>query len=309
MFVAIFSEKEEKPALTVVATDPVQTFESEPQTEESRPVALWIPVQTEGGVVDMQLEEYVLSVLLQEMPADFADEALKAQAVAARTYTLRRFMLGYKHQSAAVCTEASCCQAFCTEGDFLASGGDEKVLERMRFAVESTRGEYVAFENEPIEATYFSCSGGMTEAAVAVWGQEVSYLQATESPGEEGAAHYQETLYFTKEALAKKLGVAFTGASEGWVQNLTYTAGGGVDSVNLCGKEFTGTELRQKLGLRSTNVTFRTDPSGIHITTKGYGHRVGMSQYGANAMALSGSDYRQILSHYYEGTVILEYGG
>ena len=308
MCIAFFMKEEETPTLAA-ATETTASATQTTETQPVRPVTLWIPVETESGITDMQLEEYVLGVLLREMPTYFEAEAMKAQAVAARTYTLRRFLLGYKHDGGAVCTDPSCCQAYVSEEDYLTSGGSSERLSYVRQAVESTRGEYLTYGGEPIEATYFSCSGGMTESAVAVWGQEVAYLQATESPGEENATHFQETVYFTKASLGKKLGVSLSGSSDRWVGNVQYTDGGGVESVSIGGVTFTGTELRSRLGLRSTALEFRADDSGMHITAKGFGHRVGMSQYGANAMALVGNDYRQILEHYYVGTQLTVYGG
>ena len=163
-------------------------------------------------------------------------------------------------------------------------------------------GEQVlTYENALIEATYFSCSGGSTEDAVAVWGNAYPYLKAVDSPGEEHAAHYTDTVTFTPLQFQSALGVILSGTPENWFGPVTYTEGGGVDTMQIGKTIYKGTELRQKLSLRSTAFTVSVGEY-ITITTEGDGHRVGMSQYGADAMAAAGKDYREILAHYYPGT-------
>lgn len=259
-----------------------------------------LPVLLKDGTVEqMDLDTYITAVVLCEMPAEFEPEALKAQAVVARTYALRREKLGNKHSGAAVCTEPSCCQGYKTEQDYLAAGGKETDIEKIKDAVSKTHAEVLTYNGELIEATYFSCSGGMTEDALAVWGSDVPYLRAVESPGEENAKVYKETVEMKIGEFQKLLGVN-TGSCT--VQDIRYTNGGGVESVKISGKVFSGTELRKKLKLRSTamDITFLGDT--VTISTKGNGHRVGMSQYGAEAMAVNGKSYREILAHYYSGT-------
>lgn len=256
----------------------------------------------DGSIVTMDMDEYLVGVLLGELPADFESEAKKAQAVVARTFTRKAYITGGKHGDGSVCTSPGCCQAYISEADYLARGGDRSAVEAAREAVEATSGLVLTFENQLIEATYFSCSGGLTEDAVAVWGTDFPYLRAVESPGEEHAAHYTDTVYFTKGEFADKLGLPLTGNPETWFGQFHYTPGGGVDTVNIGGVTCDGTFLRSRLGLRSTAFTVRTDPEGITITTRGFGHRVGMSQYGADAMAMGGSTFGEILAHYYPGT-------
>jgi stage II sporulation protein D len=166
-------------------------------------------------------------------------------------------------------------------------------------AVSATSGYVLTYEGKPIEATYFSCSGGSTEDAVAVWGADFPYLRAVESPGEEAAAHHRDMLAFSRWELEKKLGVTLTGQ---WLGKITYTACGGVDAICIGGKTFTGKEIRTLLNLRSTAFSIKTEGEEIVIITKGYGHRVGMSQYGADAMARGGSSFAEILAYYYPGT-------
>ena len=254
-----------------------------------------------GNVQQMNLEEYLLGVVLAEMPADFESEALKAQAVVARTYTRKR-MEGSKHETAAVCMDPACCQSWRSEEDYLAQGGRKSSVEKVRQAVADTDGMVLRYDGKLIDATYFSCSGGSTEDAVEVWGQDVPYLQAVESPGEENAPRYSDTVTFTAAEFAQKLGISGTGDPENWFGETTYTDGGGVARMTIHGTEFTGTQLRSKLGLRSTAFVVLVQGQTIEITTRGFGHRVGMSQYGAQAMAKAGSTYGEILAHYYTGT-------
>jgi len=267
--------------------------------------SVYLPVLLEdGSIQQMELDAYVTCVLLAEMPAEFEKDALMAQAVVARTYALRRQETGGKHDGAAVCTESSCCQAYCTPEAFLSRGESGQMLEKIRGAVSETSGKILTYQGKLIEATYFSCSGGRTEDAAAVWGTDIPYLQAVDSPGEESANHYMDTITFSKSEFSERIGVTLSGD---WLGNITYTDGGGVDTIEIGDQVCLGTELRQKLGLRSTAFVITAVGDTVTITTKGFGHRVGMSQYGAEAMAVQGSNFKEILSYYYPGTKLESY--
>ena len=269
-----------------------------------------ISVLTEEDVtIKMDIEDYVTAVVLCEMPADFEMDAIKAQAVVARTYALRRHERGSKHAAAAVCTSAGCCQGYCSEGEFLANGGTKVAVDKVRDAVIQTKGEVLIYNGSLIEAVYFSCSGGKTEDAMAVWGADIPYLQSTDSPGEEHATHYTDSVTYSSKEFAELLGFRTAKPVNAWVETVIYTKGGGVDRITICGKEYKGTFIRSKLNLRSTCFIMTVVGDRITVTTKGYGHRVGMSQYGADAMAMQGDDYTQILSHYYQGAVLHKYDG
>ena len=256
----------------------------------------------DGVCSNMDLEDYVLAVVLREMPAEFEIEALKAQAVVARTYALRRYSEGGKHDTAAVCTDSSCCQGYWSPSEYLSSGGSYSMLEKVKQAVVETKGLVLTYNGEYIEATYFSCSGGQTEDAKAVWGSDIPYLKATESPGEESATHFTDTVFFSSNEFRNLIGKDLPGLPGNWFGMISYTNGGGVDEIEICGELYQGTEIRRRLGLRSTAFVVSAVGDCITITTKGFGHRVGMSQYGADAMAVKGSNYTEILSHYYIGT-------
>ena len=265
-------------------------------------------MQDDGTIVRLPLETYIVGVVLKEMPASFEVEALKAQAVVARTYTLRRIEAGGKHAGAAVCTNPSCCQGYCAVSEYTAAGGDETMVDKVSQAVSDTQSLILTYKGEPIEATYFSCSGGRTEDAVAVWGAEIPYLKATQSPGEEQANHYTDTVTFTVEELKEKLGLQLQNGQLLQIGDITYTAGGGVEQIVIGDRTFSGTQIRKLLDLRSTTFIITCTGATVTITTKGYGHRVGMSQYGADAMAVGGKDFRQILLHYYQGVDIVSVG-
>lgn len=262
-----------------------------------------LPVLQDGQIESMALDRYLTGVLLAEMPASFADEARKAQAVASRTYALRNYR-HRRHDGAAVCANAGCCQGW-TDPDSV----DPAVRAKAEEAVRATDGLVIRYEGTLIDATFFSCSGGRTEAAVAVWGSDIPYLQSVESPGEEDAPRYQETVVLDAYYFADLLQEAYpemnlSGPPRAWFGPFTRTEGGGLDIVFIGGVRVEGTTLRRLFSLRSTNLDISVTEDNVQITTTGFGHRVGMSQYGARAMAEGGTDFEEILLHYYTGTEI-----
>ena len=278
------------------------------QTEPFPESAVSLPVyfrSDDETVTEMDMDTYLLGVILAEMPASFEMEALKAQSCVARTYAGKAYISGGKHGDGSVCGNPSCCQGYTTVDTYLASGGTEEGINRVRAAVAATSGQVLTYDGQLIEATYFSCSGGRTEDAVAVWGTDFPYLQAVDSPGEEQAAYYTDTQVFSASEFARMLQLTLTGDPTGWIGTATYTEGGGIHTMEIGGKRFTGIQLRSLLGLRSTAFTVEVQGSEIRIITRGYGHRVGMSQYGADAMAESGSSWKEILAHYYRGTELM----
>ena len=275
---------------------------------ESSASAVEITVLKESGrVTKMDLDTYLTGVLLAEMPASFQVDALMAQAVVARTYALRCQDGKSKHESAAVCTDSACCQGYCSQSEYISDGGTDDDLKKVRSAVRMTKDLVLTYEGSLIDATYFSCSGGSTEDAVAVWGADIPYLRATDSPGEEDAAYFTDTVSFSKEDFCRILNLEPEGEPDSWFGQAVYTAGGGVDEILICDAVFRGTQLRKLLDLRSTAFTVSTADDMITFHTRGYGHRVGMSQHGADAMAESGSDFEEILYHYYQGTELQQY--
>lgn len=271
-------------------SEPEETQEENASFDEA--TVLCLSIQGENQTLCMR--EYLAGVLYAELPADFSLEAMKAQAVAARTVAMKK-----NQRNQTLCSDSSCCQAYRIP--------DENTPETVWHAVDETDGEVLFYQNELIEATYFSCSGGMTEAAVEVWGYNVDYLQAVVSPGEELAPRYEELLTFPMQAFCETLRTLEPeiDLSNGIkIGKLERTAGNGVRNIQICNITFTGVMLRNAFGLRSTCFTIQTTEHSVRFHCMGYGHRVGMSQYGAQAMAEQGADYRAILSHYYPGTEI-----
>lgn len=267
-----------------------------------------IRLGTGSKVIELPLETYLLGVVLSEMPASFHQEALKAQAVASRTFSIQKLDTG-KHTDFDLCDQSSCCQAWCdwTQLAQKLGSGYEIWRKKAEQAIQSTSGQVLTYEDEIIEAVYFSCSGGMTEDAVAVWGSEVPYLQAVVSPGEEQASKYTSMVELSLDAFRKKLPESdLTGDPITWFGARELTEGGGVATMEIGGKEYTGTALRALFDLNSTMFSVSVEQNAIVFHVKGYGHRVGMSQYGANAMAEAGETYDQILQHYYPGTMLEE---
>ena len=303
-FVVMSFFQNENTIVNETSTAPLETtIQIQPTTQNIR------VLMEDNSVIEMDLEAYVTCVVLREMPADFEVEALKAQSVVARTYTLRRSESNSKHENADVCVNPACCQGFYRKESYIQDGGTDALVQKVEDAVKATRSQVLMYDGALIDATYFSCSGGRTEDAVAVWGADIPYLQSTDSPGEENALRYMDTVTFSVTEFANLLGLNTNKIMDQLVSDVSYTKGGGVDQITIGGKSFKGTEIRQKLGIRSTAFTLDIKGDSITVTTKGFGHRVGMSQYGADAMALKGSNYQQILSHYYKDVTLCEYSG
>ena len=288
--------------------DPVVLLVQQPEVQD-----VWtITVLRDGRAGEMALDTYLTQVVLSELPASFAPEAMQAQAVAARTFACRQQLRG-KHPDADVCTESACCQACLSEEQLRARLGDkfEAAWDKASAAVQATEGEVLTYDGALIEATYFSCSGGTTEAAAAVWGSDVPYLQSVSSPGEQDAARYQSTETLSPQAFAAAIRtmdeeLLLSGDPADWVQAITRTDGGGVADITIGGKTFSGTQLRRAFGLNSTKFTLQYQNSTFIFDVLGYGHCVGMSQYGAEAIAQLGFDYRAILRYYYRGAALTQ---
>lgn len=264
-----------------------------------------LPVLLENGIDSMTLHDYLVGALAGEMPLSFDMEALKAQAIACRTYALRQYATR-KHDPAAVCTVSSCCECWKTT-DTVSSENRQKAEQ----AVSETDGLVLTYDGALIEATFFSCSGGQTEAAVDVWGSELPYLQSVRSSGEETAPRFAGEVSVTFAQFQEKLQAedsAFSMPDDLSAENfsLTHTQGGGVKTVQVGGVAFTGKTFRKLFGLNSTNFEIAVNDQSVIFTTVGYGHRVGMSQYGAQAMAANGASCEEILLHYYTGVTLTD---
>lgn len=285
---------------------------SPPETEEvSVDANTVITLMTGGQVQEMKLDEYLEGVVAAEMPALFPEEALKAQAVAARTYTMKRASEtpAASHKGAMVCDDPNHCKAYKSIASFAANWGASQgeYRDKIAGAVRATDGEILLYDNQPISAVFHSSSASKTERAADVWGRDVPYLQSVESVGDEAAPNYESTVTvpldsFRAKVLETYASANLSGAPDGWFGEAVRSEAGGVKTVSVGGVNIGGRELRLMFGLRSTNFTVSASDDGVVFRTVGYGHGVGMSQYGARGLALQGMEYRAILQHYYTGT-------
>ncbi len=251
-----------------------------------------------GNIITLSLEDYIIGVVGSEMPAEFNSEALKAQAVAARTYALKQTSSGR------VLTATTADQVYKTNNQLKSMWGNsfDKYYNKVKNAVSATKGVYMTYNGKYIDALYFSTSNGKTEDAVYVWGNSIPYLKPVDSSYDINVRGFKQSTTISMSKISQKLGVNLTSSSQ--INILSKTAGNRVEKVSICGKQYTGVQIRTLLGLRSTDFEVSQSGNNIIFTTKGFGHGVGMSQYGANGMAKNGYSYTQILKHYYTGISI-----
>ncbi len=266
----------------------------------------------DGEVAEMTMADYLWSVVAAEMPASFEPEALKAQAVTARTYAVWKMAAGDPdHPNADVCTDINCCQAYITPKQAAENWGNAAAVyqQKISAAVRATDGQIITYGGVPIQAVFFSSAAGRTEDAVEVWGNEVPYLVGVDSPEGEGVPNYQTEVIMAASEIKRRIleqypGANLSGSPAGWFKNRTLTASGRVDTMDVGGITLKGTKLRTLFGLRSACFTVEAEKDSVTFRVTGYGHGVGMSQYGANAMAKTGKTCEEILKWYYTGVEI-----
>lgn len=252
-----------------------------------------LKVLIDGEIREMAFEEYIMHVVAGEMYADYDIEALKAQAVTARTYTYYKLQNGgCGNGGADICSDINHCQAY-------AKNIPKANRDKMSNAVYSTMGEIITYEGKPIIALFHSTSGGMTEDNVNVFGQDLPYLKSVISTGEEQSPRYSQKEVRKISEIKDK-----AKASGSTIEITARLASGRVREVNVFGKTMTGKELRELLDLSSANFDIHVEDESVVFTTTGYGHGVGLSQVGANAMAKEGYAYKDIIKHYYTGVEI-----
>lgn len=269
----------------------------------------------DGEVLTLPLEKYLWRVVAAEMPASFEPEALKAQTVAARTYTLSKMERTVEaHPDADVCTDITCCQAYIDPADAAANWGEnaQTYTDKIAAAVADTDGMAALFQGQPIQAVFFSSAAGRTVDAVEVWGNAVPYLTSVDSPEGDEVPNYHSTVTvpldeFKSKLLAQYPQADLSGEPAGWFANLVPNSAGGVETVDIGGVTVGGGSLRTLFGLRSTSFTVSASADGVTFSVTGYGHGVGMSQYGANALAKEGKSYDEILKWYYTGIDVAPY--
>lgn len=284
----------------------------EPQAENTaaQPAVEVAVYRTAKQMVEkMPLEQYVVGVVASEMPADFEKEALKAQALTARTYIVKQLMSNEKMKlpGDAIVADSELYQVYKSDGELKRVWGADYSwkIEKVKEAVQETSGQILTYNGTPIDATFFSTSNGYTENSEAIWSNPVPYLKSVASPWDKISPRFNGQKTFTVKEFESLLGVKLSdGSAIGKV--IERTAGKRVAKVDINGKVVTGKDIREKLGLMSTDFTWERKGSDIIIHTRGYGHGVGMSQYGANGMAKEGKSYTDIVSYYYQG---IEIGG
>jgi len=304
----------EEPPPPAAGDPPEQEPPQEPEAPASLDAARTLRVKIGDVLQEMDFAAYLTGVVRAEMPASFELEALKAQAAAARTYVIHKMRSGGSpnHPEADACDDITCCQAYLSQADAAAGWGPAAAVyeAKIRQAVAETDGQCVLYQGEPVLAAFHSSSAGMTQDAADVWSGSVPYLQSVESPEDETTVpNYHSSASFSAAELKARLQEALpeadlSGTPSNWFTNLQQQSNGTVTSLSVGGVSLTGNRLRTILELRSACFTMAFEEDTVTFSVTGYGHGVGMSQYGANVLAAGGMDYREILTWYYSGAEV-----
>lgn len=268
-------------------------------------------------IEEIPLDEYLLGVVSAEMPANFEQEALNAQALVARTYTIYSIKRNKnKHEGADICDSSTCCQAWISKEDRLSRWNEdvrEEYWNKIVKAVNTTKGKVITYNGDVIDAFFHSNSGGITEIPVNVWGgTNFPYLQSVQTSGEEGYSQYSSEVTLTQEELINKIRAKHSDfnidiSQQDSVKILEYTEAGRVKNIQIGNLKLSGVEVRSLLGLKSTNFKIEINNGKVTFIVTGYGHGVGMSQTGADSMAKQGNNYEEIIKHFYTGVEITEF--
>lgn len=258
--------------------------------------------QTEQ-IENVPLEAYITGVVAEEMPVEFELEALKAQALAARTYVINK-MLYQTEEDAADVTDTIQDQVYKNDAELRAKWGTNynHNMKKISEAVLATKGQIITHNDKPIDPQFFSTSNGFTENSEDYYINEIPYLRSVPSPWDEASPYYLDQETFTFEQVETALGIDLP--NKQLVIEATRTESNRVGELNLEGNKFTGREVREKLKLRSNDFSIKQKDNYLIFTTKGNGHGVGMSQYGANGMAKEGKTYEDIVKYYYKDVEI-----
>lgn len=263
----------------------------------------------------IDIEKYLYGVLSSEMPSTFDEEALKAQAIAARTYVIYKMEnnITSGHKNSAVCTNSAHCQAYTSYEDLKKIKGEDWIKSdyvKVKKAVDDTKGQIVTYEKKAILPLYFSTSSGKTENSEDVFSTQYPYLVSVDSPYEQNSPKYSTTYSIKKSKFIKCIKNIYPQINisldklDKEVNIVDRTDGGCVKIIEVGNIKISGTDMRKILNLNSANFTINYDNDEMNFTVKGYGHGVGMSQWGAEGMAKKGYKYYDILFHYFKGTDI-----
>ncbi|MDA7025402.1 stage II sporulation protein D [Bacillus sp. CLL-7-23] len=278
----------------------------ETTTLKESPVSIPVYRTADRRVEHIPLEEYVVGVVASEMPADFEIEALKAQALAARTYIVRQMVSDQTIRSpkGSLVDDTQMFQVYKNNADLQKIWKDDYrwKIKKVTEAVAETQGKILTYNHKPIDASFFSTSNGYTENAAAYWTSDIPYLKSVKSTWDKKSPKFLNHQTFEASEFEQKLGVKLGGSEIGKITERT--PGKRVASVVINGKKLAGRDIREKLGLKSADFDWKRKGNQIIITTRGYGHGVGMSQYGAHYMAKDGKTAEDIVKYYYKGTNI-----
>lgn len=289
---------------------------SEKSDEEKYDESILMLDTSTGDVLDLSMRDYIIGAVTAEMPASFDEEALKAQAVAVHTYAVRQQQAESENPTPELCgadlsNDSSRYQAYFTKSQAMEfyGSGYKTAYEKISAATDSVLPYIITYEERPILAAFCSMSSGQTESASNVWGQDVPYLVPADSKADKNAPNYLCEQEFSKSELKEMLESAypdgdFSGPFKEWIKIEEKSDSGTILKINVGGAEVSGQDIREALSLRSASFDLKWNGDICTFTTKGYGHGVGMSQYGADAMAKAGADWREILLHYYSGAKV-----
>ena len=265
-----------------------------------------------GVCETLSMREYAICVLAGEMPAAYDENALKAQALAC--VTLARYMQLHNRNNASlaggvISTDPGSYQGYMSREEMRERWGDrfDECYQKLCDAVDEVLPYALYYNGEPILAAFHAISPGRTESAEVVWGDDIPYLVSCESEGDRLSPGYASSLTVSPDELSETLGLTSDGSPEDWLGESAFTEAGTLLHIEICGKAFTGAGLRKAFSLRSAAVTLRFDGESFVFDVTGYGHGVGLSQYGADYYARQGMDWRQIALHYYPGAEIVRY--
>ena len=306
-------KKEEQVQETVAETENTQ-IQEEYNYEKYKTIKLLHSETMQ--IEELNIDEYLYGVVSSEMPANFELEALKAQAVVARTYTIYQIIHNSsKHENADICDNYSCCQAWISKEERFSKWNSEEAesnWNKIVQAVNETKGKIVTYNKQPINAFFHANSGGVTESSLNIWsGIDYPYLKSVETSGEEGYTQYASEVILNMQELLEKIQTQYEDCEidfdkQDSIKILEYTSSGRVKTIKFGNKEIAGTEARTLLGLKSTNFEVVIDGENIIFSVTGYGHGVGMSQTGADSLAKQGLNYEEIIKHFYTNVEIID---
>ncbi len=285
--------------------------------QENKPETVKVFMREDDLVLNVTVQEYIVGVLAAEMLPTYHEQALKAQAVAAYTYLLNKKTEQANSPDASLkgaylSDDSSTHQGYLTEEERSEKWGNkaEQYENKLQDAVKDVLGNVITFEGKPIIAAFHANNSGVTHSAKTVWGNEVPYLQSVVSAGDKLSPDCIKTVAFSAQELSSLAGsvegCSLNGEAEDWITDIKTDKHGYVENIMIGGTKLTGIHAREALGLRSAVFTFEYKDGTFRFTTEGYGHGVGMSQYGADYMARQGSTWEEIIKHYYHGVEITE---